>query len=444
MPHDIFVCYSRSDREFADKVVQRLGLHGWSVFQDVNTHVGRRWHKEIERELHAARAVVVLWSATSRDSDFVLEEAEYGKRNDILFPAFIERVEFPYGFGRIQTADLVGWGGEEGHPGFDQLLQSLSLQLGGGKTAQVTSPADAGSETYSAAGLIFRDKLTRQRGWGETAQIALSADAGSEGFPTVETTFRDKLKDGGEGPLMVAVPAGRYLMGSPPDEPQRVNCEGPQHEVHIARPFDMGVYAVTFDDYDRFTTATGARQPFDESWGRGSRPVINVSWLDAQAYCGWLCAQSGHGYRLPSEAEWEYACRACTATPFHFGASLSVGLANFDGSFTDKGSSMGEFRGKTLPVGSFAPNAFGLHDMHGNVWEWCLDEWHADYDGAPQDGSEWEGESNGARVLRGGSWFNVPRLCRAAHRFSHLPDYHSNVIGFRVCRAPPNQSAAEH
>lgn len=405
MPHDIFICYSRSDRETADKLVGRLRAVGWSVFQDVNTHIGRRWHKEIERELHAARAVVVLWSAVSRDSDFVLEEAEYGKRKDILFPVFIERVEYPYGFGRIQTADLVDWGGEDGHPGFSQLIEALTSQLGDSGPAQASPPA-------------MPEPVPE--------------------FPRPGTTFRDRLRDGGEGPLMVVIPAGSFLMGSPPDEPEGAADEGPQHPVRIARPFAMGVHAVTFDDYDRFAAATGAALPEDEGWGRASRPVINVSWDDARAYCAWLTRQSGKSYRLPSEAEWEYACRAGTTTPFHFGARLSTEQANFDGNYSYNGSAEGEYREQTIPVGSFPPNAFGLYDMHGNVWEWCQDAWHESYDGAPQGGSAWESEAVDSRMLRGGSWYDYPWSCRAADRsFFFPPDFRDSNIGFRVCRGSP-------
>lgn len=207
---DIFICYSRTDHAVAAKLAERLRAERWSFFMDVQTHVGRRWHREIEKELHAARAVVVLWSARSRDSDFVLEEAEYGKDKEILFPAFIERVAFPYGFRRIQTADLIGWAGESEHPGLVQLLESLRLHLQGADRSQSVSP---------------------------TSPPLTKGDEG--GFKPTKPgqTFRDKLKVGGEGPLMVVIPAGRFVMGSPPDEPGRSNDEGPQHEMRIAKPF---------------------------------------------------------------------------------------------------------------------------------------------------------------------------------------------------------------
>ncbi|MGB0129637.1 MAG: TIR domain-containing protein, partial [Rhodocyclaceae bacterium] len=195
---DVFLCYSRTDLAIATGLAERFRAEGWSVFLDLNTRVGQRWHKAIEAELHGARAVVVLWSAKSRDSDYVLEEAEYGRRKDILFPAFIEKVEFPYGFGRIQTADLIGWAGDAEHPGLEQLLEPLRLHLG---VSPVTTKSVASGNR-----------------------------------------FRDKLKDGGEGPLMVVIPARRFLMGSPPEEPERFANEGPQHEVVFAEPFALGAY----------------------------------------------------------------------------------------------------------------------------------------------------------------------------------------------------------
>lgn len=246
-------------------------------------------------------------------------------------------------------------------------------------------------------------------------------------------TFRDHLKTGAEGPLMVVIPAGRFLMGSPPDEPQRSDREGPQHEVRIARPFALGAYAVTFEDYERFCDDTKRTKPEDEAWGRGRRPVINVSWEDAQAHCAWLSKQTGRAYRLPSETEWEYTCRAGTATPFHFGATITTDQANFNGNHTYNGSAKGQYRKQTAPVGSFPPNAFGLYDMQGNVWEWCQDTWQNSYQGVPTDGSAWEVGGEKFRVLRGGSWGDDPGYCRAASGKYGAPVYRNRDVGFRVC-----------
>lgn len=380
---DIFICYSRKDGDTAMRLLQLFEAEGWRVFIDRQTHVGCRWHKEIEKELHATRAVVVLWSATSRDSDFVLEEAEYGKRKDILFPAFIEAVEFPYGFGRIQTADLIGWNNQPQHSGFVQLLDSLRLHLNG----NTTKPAQP------------------------VAKPSLTPDQ----------TFRDKLQTGGEGPLMAVIPAGRFLM----DSSNFDSDETPVHAIQIAQPFALGVYAVTFDEYDSFCQETGRKKPRDQNWRRENRPVINVSWHDAQAYYNWLSQLINHGYRLPSEAEWEYACRAGTKTPYYTGESIAKHQANFDGK-------------QTMPVGSFPPNAFGLYDMHGNVWEWMQDCWHKDYQNAPDDGSAWlenDGGDCNRRVVRGGSWFDNPRYLRSALRLRDDSDVVGNGLGFRIARA---------
>ncbi|MDP1786028.1 MAG: SUMF1/EgtB/PvdO family nonheme iron enzyme [Nitrosomonas sp.] len=341
--------------------------------------------------MHAARAVVVLWSAASRDSDFVLEEAEYGKCKDILFPAFIERVECPYEFGRIQTADLIEWNHQLEHAGLVQLLASLRVHLNG-----------AGTEPLHSAAPI---------------QSVLKPGQ----------TFRDPLQSGGEGPLLTVIPAGRFVMGSPEDEHGRAEREGPQHEVIIAQPFALGVYAVTFSEYDRFCEATGKKTPDDNDWGRENRPVINVSWHDAQAYCGWLSNQTGQSYRLPSEAEWEYACRAGTTTPFNTGEKINSEQANFDIAHD-----------RTLSAGSFPSNKFGLYDMHGNVLEWAQDCWHENYRGAPNDGSAWL-EANGGncdrRVVRGGSWYLDPLLLRSAFRYGDFSDAAGVLLGFRIARA---------
>ncbi len=392
---DIFIAYSRTDAAIAERLVQHFRQEGWEVFIDKQTHVGRRWHKEIERELRAAKAVVVLWSATSRDSDFVLEEAEYGKRKGILFPAFIELVECPYGFGRIQTADLVGWNHQAEHAGLVQLLESLRVHLNG----SVTEPF----------------KITEPAKPVPIAQTGL----------TPGQTFRDKLKSGGEGPLMMVIPAGRFLMGSPDDELGRHDNEGPQHEVHIAQPFALGVYTVSFNEYDRFCHETGRELPNDEKWGRGNQPVINVSWHDAQSYCEWLSQQAQHHYRLPSEAEWEYACRAGTQTLYYTGECINKSQAHC-------------FDIRALSVGSFSPNAFGLHDMHGNVWEWTQDCWHDNYQNAPYNGSAWQEKdvSNcNYRTVRGGSWGNFePRYLRSASRLWYDVQEIKSNLGFRIAR----------
>ena len=241
----------------------------------------------------------------------------------------------------------------------------------------------------------------------------------------VGTVFRDPLKDGGEGPPMMVLPTGRFRMADLSGDGN--DNERPVHTVTINRPIAMGRYPVTFKDYDRFVAATGAERPDGKGWGRGRRPVINVNWHDAKAYATWLSAQTGKTYRLPSESEWEYAARAGTETAYSWGDEIGVNRANGGGS----GSKWSNR--KTSPVGSFEPNAFGLYDMHGNVWEWVEDCWHNNYEGAPSDGSAWTGGGDSdLAVVRGGSWYDDPRFLRSAVRYWFRPSIRFNFLGFRL------------
>jgi formylglycine-generating enzyme required for sulfatase activity len=244
-------------------------------------------------------------------------------------------------------------------------------------------------------------------------------------------------------PEMVTIPPGKFLMGSPKTEELWKEYDGreePQHEVWIDYTFAFSKHPVTFAEWDA-AIAAGAKleKPGDQGWGRDRRPVINVSWNDAKAYIAWLNSKLGlegraDAYRLPGEAEWEYACRAGTTTPFGFGATISTAQANYNGECTYGAGKKGEKRGKTAPVGSFPANGFGLHDMHGNVWEWCEDVWNANYNGAPADGSAWLTGNASFRVLRGGSWNNPPEYLRSAFRFRLNPSGRFFSVGFRVAR----------
>lgn len=228
-------------------------------------------------------------------------------------------------------------------------------------------------------------------------------------------------------PEMVHIPAGKFLMGSDDGG----SDEQPIHEVTIGYSFEISKYPVTFDEYDAFAKVAKWRFPRDADWGRGKRPVINVSWNDAQNYVQWLSKQTGKNYRLPSEAEWEYAARAGTQTRYWWGDELGNNKANCDGCGSKWDNE------QTAPVGLFKANAFGLYDMAGNVWEWTQDCWHNNYSNAPNDGSAWlkkdEGDCN-RRVVRGGSWFIEPRNLRSACRIGNRDHGESNSIGFRIAR----------
>ena len=241
---------------------------------------------------------------------------------------------------------------------------------------------------------------------------------------------------------MVFVPGGTFQMGSPPDEPERQDSEGLQHFVTVPEMF-VGKYAVTqaqwriVADYPQVNIEL---KPNPSNFEGDSLPVEQVSWHEAVEFCDRLTAKTGRSYRLPSEAQWEYACRGGKSSPFAFGKTLTTDLANYHGNSTYDDGPKGEYRLETIPVGTFPANAYGLYDMHGNVWEWCEDHWHGDYEGAPEDGSAWL--ENGSkpdteRVLRGGSWYNSPRWCRSASRFSLAAGTRGFSVGFRVVSCVP-------
>ncbi|SFL16024.1 Formylglycine-generating enzyme, required for sulfatase activity, contains SUMF1/FGE domain [Falsiroseomonas stagni DSM 19981] len=263
------------------------------------------------------------------------------------------------------------------------------------------------------------------------------------GFPVpVGQSFRDCA----DCPEMVVIPAGRFTMGSPPSETGRDSHEGPQREVVVSRALAVGKFEVTFAEWDACVAAGGCgHRPSDHGWGRGRQPVMNVSWDDAQGYVRWLSSRTGRGYRLLTEAEWEYAARAGTTTRFTFGDNESH-ICRF-GNGADQTARLSnpgrpvapcdDGYVNTAPVGSFAANRFGLHDMHGNVWEWVQDCYVAQYAGASADASQ-ALESGGcsARVVRGGSWASSPRLLRAADRSRNSAGSRGDFIGFRVARTP--------
>jgi formylglycine-generating enzyme required for sulfatase activity len=229
-------------------------------------------------------------------------------------------------------------------------------------------------------------------------------------------------------PVMIVIPAGKFIMGSPENESDRSASEGPQHEVTVAKPFAVSKFEVTFEEWDACVAAAACPRVTDH-WGGGKMPVINVSWGDAKQYVGWLSQLTGKEYRLLTEAEWEYAARAGANTRYSWGDDPRMGNANCDGC-----GSQWDLR-QTAPVGSFKPNALGLYDMHGNVWEWVEDSWHENYDGAPTDGSAWLRDGDpGFRVVRGGSWRNESELVRAAVRVRRHAKVQFDTLGLRVAR----------
>lgn len=256
------------------------------------------------------------------------------------------------------------------------------------------------------------------------------------------TVLRDPLRSGGFGPELVVIPAGHFRLGDLQGD--GALTEQPVQQVTIKRPFAIGRYEVTFEEYDRFCQATGRPCPDDGGAGRGRNPVVHVTWEDAQAYARWLSEQTGERYRLPTEAEWEYAARGGTQSSRFWGDEPALACRYANGADLTAVERYPEFvvhpcRDGYLgiaPVGSFQPNPFGMYDMLGNVWEWCEDHWQVNYRGAPADGSARRGWDH-LRVRRGGSWFSSPRNLRSAARSGEQRLFRGDDTGFRLVRALP-------
>jgi len=397
----IFLAHAREDKVAVRQLYQEHKARGFEPWLDSEDLIpGQIWKTEIPKAIRDAGVFIACLSSRSVakvgyvQNEFRLALSAFGERpagSIYLVPLRLDDCEVP----DLQIPDLglslrdVHWVDLFADDGLERLVRALSMVTG--------------------------------------------IDPASSEQPVPLQVFRDI--DAPWCPEMVVVPAGRFVMGSPSAEEGHDDDESPQHFVTIAEPFALGRYPVTFDEYDEFAASTKRKPPDDAGWGRGRRPVINVSWRDARAYVAWLSERTGATYRLPSEAEWEYACRAGTSTSFHFGPTISTGEAHFAiASATGPVGIQVAFE-ITFPVGAFPANAFGLHDMHGNVWEWCADVWHDSYEGAPIDVSAWiEGGDQDRRVLRGGSRGSGWRDLRSASRYKYLTDGWSYYFGFRVAR----------
>jgi formylglycine-generating enzyme required for sulfatase activity len=296
----------------------------------------------------------------------------------------------------------------------------LAVTLAGG--AAGGSPQGESDHAVAGAVRIAQAQTHSDPAAARFAQAQTPSSASAPG-----TTFRDCS----QCPEMVVVPAGKFMMGSDDgDEDER-----PAHEVVIAKPFAVGKFEVTFDEFDACFADGGCRKhplPNDAGWGRGRRPVIATPWIWLDGYLEWLSRKTGKRYRLLSEAEWEYAARAGTTTKYAFGDTITHDQANF--------SAGQQGQGRTVEVGSYPPNAWGLHDMHGNVWEWvedCYEGGGYDFNGrkTPVDGSAHTYEGCPTRVARGGSWDYEANDLRSSLRYAVKPEYGLDEIGFRVARS---------
>ena len=334
----------------------------------------------------------------------------------------------------------------------DQLLARREADALKARQAQEEQLRKAVQLKAEAAYRAEQERHRKEQAARNAAELAALIPTPGSPVADASGVLRDRFLDGtGVGPELVLIPTGRFEMGS--SEIERVTAmksgsqkawlarETPQHWVSIAYSFALARHPVTVGQWRQFARATGWESMSDTDWNApgfaqtDEHPVVAVSWNDVQKYLSWLTAKTGQLYRLPSEAEWEYACRAGTHTAFSFGDDISTERANYDGNFTYNNGVKGEFRQGTTRVDAFQPNPWGLFDMHGNVWEWTQDVVHENYEGAPSDGSAWEqGGDPARRVLRGGSWLYQPRYLRSALRNGYSAVLANDIVGFRVAR----------
>jgi formylglycine-generating enzyme required for sulfatase activity/Flp pilus assembly protein TadD len=299
--------------------------------------------------------------------------------------------------------------------------------------AKVPVPRQAPSQkAETKAATPASDAAAKPEAEAETKSEAKAAAPVAAEKPQAASKYRvgQTIKDCQRCPDMVVLPTGDFMMGAAPGEPRRSQREMPQHKVVIPNQISVSKFEVTFAEWDACVADGGCNhRPGDEGWGRERRPTINVSWHDAQDYVNWLSQRTNQVYRLLSEAEWEYAARAGAETAYHTGAEIKSGQARF------KSSSGASDQEKSLPVGRYAPNLFGLYDMHGNVREWTEDCRHDNYRNAPSDGAAWAGSGNcDYRVIRGGSWGDRKSFLRSAYRSWTKPNSRSYAVGLRVAR----------
>jgi|GEM_PF-1646487 len=458
---DVFISYTSADQAWADWLAWVLEEHGYTVDgESLENGPHSSFVEVVQQGVQQYRRVMLILSPALLKVDAAtpsgLGTVNMGSMRHYLIPAKVEDCE-PMGYlGLVAGINLA----EKTEVEAEQtLLGAMQAILRPNSTVETSerTVVTANGQTVTVDGQTVV----------ASSEAPVTSGLGEETVWPEDYEYRDQLKlrrrtetvQGYRERLtddlsieMLQIPAGRFVMGSPEDEPERNSNEGPQHEVQVPE-FFMGKYPVTQAEW-RWVAENlpqvNRELKADPSSFKGDRhPVESVNWFEAVEFCDRLSLHTGRTYRLPSEAEWEYACRAGTTTPFHFGETITTTVANYRG--TDwkeleiSGSygrgPKGEYREKTTPVGHFGvTNDFGLCDMHGNVWEWCLDHYHSSYEGAPTDGSAWvdaDAEENQSRILRGGSWFSNPRDCRSAYRGYSIPRESFGNFGFRVvCIAP--------
>jgi formylglycine-generating enzyme required for sulfatase activity len=490
----VFISYSRKDMVFADRLEAALKARGFEPLIDrEEIYAFEDWWKRIQALITGADTIIFVLSPEAATSDICREEVEFAallnkrfapvvcKRvDDNAVPAPLRRFNYIFcdddaqfearinllaealetdiewirkhtEFGAIARKwEIAGSPGPRGlllrSPMLDEAERWLASRPPQGPEPTRITRAFIVESRRAATQQKVRALLTiaavtlvvgvLMGAWFERGYLQLRWDLWQNVLSTgAERSLKPKqeFQECSRCPVMVVVPAGEFMMGLPATEKGREERESPQHKVTIAKPFTVSKFEVTFDDWGACVELGGCENylPVDSGWGRGNRPLIYVNWEDAKEYVAWLSTLTGKSYRLLSEAEYEYAVRAGTQTAFPWGDDIKLnGTA-----MTNCGSCGSRWDGKqTAPVGSFAANGFGLYDMVGNVWEWTEDCYTFSYNGAPADGSAWISGDCSSRILRGGSWFDVPQDLGSALRVGHVAVGRYSNLGFRVGR----------
>ncbi|MBO3459285.1 formylglycine-generating enzyme family protein [Aetokthonos hydrillicola CCALA 1050] len=406
---------------FVDPKIRSLLLESAPVPETVSV-LSNYIEKKFQKSLEEFIAILKIWTQSEDEA----------------------KVEYSRPFAIVTAEVLKRKGGR-----YSEFVQEIERKFG---TLELDAAKEFSDFEFTVATIIFEpDEIESQNFEFEVATIELKHSGLLRRKKELAINKRTQqsqyfIEDLGNGVLleMVAIPEGSFIMGSPINELERSETESPQHEVTI-KSFFLSKYPVTQAQWQAVASLPEVNRKLELNPSRfegENRPVERVSWYDAVEFCERLSQHIGQTYRLPSEAEWEYACRAGTTTPFHFGETITSELANYNANYIYDTGVEGTYRKETTVVGGFGvANAFGLYDMHGNVWEWCLDDWHDDYNGAPTDGSPWFDDNNNlyekrrTAVLRGGSWSFNPKYCRSAFRNVSdrvERDFIVSNIGFRV------------
>ena len=437
---DIFISYSKMEEHLTLELARQLEDAGYSIWWDTRLLPGADFPEEIKGQLDAAKAVIVIWTKRSVKSRWVRAEATLADEQKKLITvrdAAIDFKEIPLPFNTRQTVLVTAYAKIFAALASMQITPSenlASVNAAAKEAAEVEKRQDLQKEIAGAA-----DRETLLKLWpadpeavsNRLKDIGFIQALAAAGATPQWLKAGERLQDIDFAPVLVAVPHGSFMMGSKDGEGS--DTERPRHLVKVPNALAVGMYPVTFSEWDAAVAAGGVTyKPRDEGWGRGRRPVINVSWNDAQHYIKWLSDRTGHTYRLLSEAEWEYTCRGGTATAYAFGNTVT----RMDAQFSER-TTLGS-AGRTVEVGSFNANAFGLFDMHGNVWEWCEDNWHDSYEAKPKElkvtGAAWNSADNTLRVLRGGSYVYGPEYMRSTYRSKSSQVNRSSSCGFRIAR----------